>query len=125
MDNQYYQRNNVPSQKDLETKNTTATVLCIISLFFFFGVPIIIGILFKVGILYFAWGTGNINLLGGPALFYLSTMIAFAFIIVTRIKYPSNRFAKIVMRIYIGIIILSILLVIALFASVFYQLRGF
>ncbi len=79
-----------------------ANTLCIISLALIFGGPII-NYLLNLMI-----GTNkSIGILGSAA-----STAAFVLMIIARVKYPNNTFAKVLMWIYIALAVIGIILVI-------------
>ncbi len=112
-------RNVVPEQKSVTTpiQNTTpvqqnvvnnisdednkkANKLCIWSLILYFAAPILF-VLFDVII---ALLLKDSNMIGISAFSVLCRIAGFVLMIVAKIKYPKNKFANILMWIYIGLI---------------------
>ena len=99
------ENNNVNNQNNVTIKNEKseddkyANILCIISIILTFGASFVLGIL--------SYNARNLesafDYIGG-----LCPLIGLVLMIVARVKYPNNKFAKILMWIYIVLIILGI-----------------
>ena len=98
----------VPKQEVVEEDEKNANLLCILSLVFKYAGPVISGVL---SVLFAPLG----EVFSGLA--PLSGLTGIVLMIVARIKYPSNKFAKVLMWIYIIETILSIVLFIILIAA--------
>lgn len=98
----------VPKQEVVEEDEKNANLLCILSLIFKYGGSVISGIL---SVIFAPLG----ELFSGLA--PLTWLTGIVLMIVARIKYPSNKFAKVLMWIYIIETILSIVLFIILIAA--------
>ena len=104
---------NTLSEKDEHTAN----MLALFSLIFGFGADLLIG---AIGMILpdLKDLLTNLGIVGGLPLLGLILMI------VARVKYPQNKFAKVVMWIYIASAILTVLAVIILFATCIAACRG-
>lgn len=95
--------------------NRPANTLCTISLCLYFGGPILTVLLYIIRYVIFSTSamlSGVVAMLGGLSSF--STLAAYVLMIVARIKYPTSKYAKVVMWIYIILLILEIIGVIIL-----------
>ena len=95
---------NVNSKKvslETEEERKSAHTLCILSLVLYFGASIIGAIL---------------SLVAEPlaALSPLSNLAGIVLMIVARVKYPNNTFAKVLMWVYISLIAISIILIVVI-----------
>ncbi|MBO4867538.1 MAG: hypothetical protein J5582_13425 [Ruminococcus sp.] len=103
---------------DVETPEDKkkANRLCIISLILMFCInPLVVAIS--------RFGNDSISFLNG-----LSSIAAFILMIYVRVKYPKNIFGKVLMIVYIALIILSLIsliLIMAMCASIVRDCRGF
>ena len=109
---------NQPMNMNLETPEDKkkADKLCLISLLLFF-IPDIVG----CTILRFIEDVND----GISAVFALCPLAAIVLMIVARVKYPKNKFAKILMWVYIALIIAGILFLILILAACAACLSGF
>ena len=98
----------VPKQEVVEEDEKNANLLCILSLVFKYAGPVISGVL---SVLFAPLG----ELFSGLA--PLTWLTGIVLMIVARIKYPSNKFAKVLMWIYIIEAILSVVLFIIIVAA--------
>ena len=109
--------NNVPTK--VEVKNTemspedtkNANLLCILSLVLTFGSDAILGVIMVV-----FPPLGSILSSISP----LCNLAGLVLMIVARVKYPKSKFAKILMWVYIGLFIASILLVVLVIVACMY-----
>ena len=96
--------NFVPSEEDEKNAN----LLCVISLILYFGSSVISGLLYSISSV---TGSYLINI-GG-----LCPLAGIVLMIIARVKYPKNKFAKVLMWLYIILTLLAIIAVILLFAA--------
>ena len=105
----------IVEQPKVENKkdNHLANVLCTISLSLYFGMPIVAFLMY-----FFMYGLTDGELdtaLADPfyGMFALLSMLArlasYVLMIVARVKCPKSIYAKVVMRIYIGLLILGVI----------------
>ena len=90
-----------------------ANLLCIISLILYFGSGIVFGLLFSL----FPNGSKLESLSG------LSPLAGIVLMIVARIKYPKNKFAKVLMWIYISLTILGLIAMAIFLVACAYALK--
>ena len=104
--------NNAPQTADVESPEDKkkAHILCIISLILFFAPSVV-----NVGLSYLINTFSTAGLYTGYSLSGLTSLVAIVLMIVARVKYPKNTFAKILMWIYIVLIILGTVAMIAVF----------
>ena len=108
-----------------------ASILCIISLLCHFVVPFVL--LFIMGIISNIFGSGDINSTEEPlesfstsvlSLLYGASYIAsWVLMIIARVKYKNSVFAKVLMWLYIGLLILAVVGVIILIATCINYMR--
>ena len=91
----------VPAVKNIKDDNGKANLLCVLSLLLYFLAPII----FIVIDIVLALLLENANYLGVSGFSVLCRLAGFILMIVARVKYPNNIFAKVLMWIYIALII--------------------
>ena len=91
----------VPAVKNIKDDNGKANLLCVLSLLLYFLAPII----FIVIDIVLALLLENANYLGVSGFSVLCRLAGFILMIVARVKYPNNMFAKVLMWIYIALII--------------------
>lgn len=97
----------VPSQSVVDDGDNKATIWCVLSLILYFVVPVVFGF-FASFLEALAEGLSYIMLFFSLA----SRIAAYVFMIMARVKYPDNKFAKILMWIYIVLFAFTLLLVI-------------
>lgn len=114
VNNNPYQTMNMNLENPEDKKK--ADKLCLISLLLFF-IPDIVG----STILRFIEDVND----GISAVFALCPLAAIVLMIVARVKYPKNKFAKILMWVYIALIIAGILFLIFILAACAACLSGF
>ncbi len=88
-----------------------ANQLCIISLLLYFVAPLVIGI---VGVLLDFLFKSEALGTGFSGLGVVTRIAAFVIVIVARAKYPTSKFAKVLLWVYIGLLIASFVLIIVL-----------
>ena len=107
----------IPPQNAYAYDTKKANQLCIISLLLYFVAPLVLGI---VGILLDILLKSEILTTGFTGLGSVARIAAFVIVIVARVKYPTSKFAKILLWVYIGFIIATfLLLIIALIVFIF------
>lgn len=106
----------IPPNSVLAYDTKKANQLCTISLLLYFVAPFALGIL---GILLDFLFKSEALATGFAGLGSVARIAAFVMAIVARVKYPTSKFAKVLLWIYIGFIIASFLLIIALVILVF------
>lgn len=99
--------NSIPSAEDEKNAN----LLCVISLILYFGSSAISGLLYSIS----SVSGSYVANIGG-----LCPLAGIVLMIIARVKYPKNRFAKVLMWIYIILTILAIVTVILIFAACIY-----
>ena len=106
----------------LADDNKKANTLCIISILCYMVIPVIVGALtiFLSALTNDSSFTSLLSMISAP-----SRIAAFVLVIIARAKYPNNKFAKILMWVYISLIIaafvLVIILVLLILFGVFYS----
>lgn len=97
---------------NIKDDNRSANMLCMFSLLLYFLAPIVFVVLDIIIAL--VLGSNYIGISGFAA---LSRVAGFILMIVARVKYPNNMFAKVLMWIYIALIVAGLLfgLIIVLF----------
>ncbi len=106
----------IPPQNAYAYDTKKANQLCIISLLLYFVAPLALGI---VGILLDVLFKSEILTTGFTGLGSVARIAAFVIVIVARVKYPTSKFAKVLLWVYIGFIIATFLLIIALIVLIF------
>ncbi len=105
---------------NVEDENKKANRLCILSVILFFGAPIIDLILYSLQMAgldsFFTSTVIELLSLGEPASIIL--------MIYVRVKYPKNKFGKIIMWIYIILIALGIIIGVVFIIILLYECRG-
>ena len=99
--------NSVPSAEDEKNAN----LLCVISLILYFGSSAISGLLYSISSISGSY-VANI---GG-----LCPLAGIVLMIIARVKYPKNKFAKVLMWVYIIFTLLAIVGAIIVVAACFY-----
>ena len=107
--------NNPSANKETPEDKKAAEKLCIISLICMYAGPAVFGAMFY-GLEYLGESLGSevvqyLSLIPG-ILYCASWVAAIVLMIMARVKYPKNTFAKVLMWIYIGQAILSVIAVI-------------
>lgn len=113
--------NNVsPSVNDNSIKSVedekNANLLCVISLILYFGSSALTGLLYYVS----AFSGMSV-----ASITSICPLAGIVLMIIARVKYPKNKFAKILMWIYIILTILTIVSVVILFAACIYACSNF
>ena len=108
----------VPVQKPIANDNQKANQLCIFSLLLYLAAPFVLGIL---GIFISAIFKNETIDIGTSLLGVIARIAAIVMVIVARVKYPTSKFAKVLLWIYIGLFIAGLLLLI-LIAVIFFLL---
>ena len=114
----------VPAVKNIKDDNGKANLLCVLSLLLYFLAPII----FIVIDIVLALLLENANYLGVSGFSVLCRLAGFILMIVARVKYPNNMFAKVLMWIYIGLLaagLIGVILLVVMCAYIIQECNGF
>lgn len=115
-----YQQAYIPTPTPTpEEENAAANKLCIFSLLSYFAAPIVFLLLDIILSLVLQTSTFVFTAFSSVA-----RVAGIVLMIIARVKYPKNTFAKVLMWLYIGLAILAVLLIIILIFIICFAIAG-